>query len=156
MATAPRFTYNISKQNNDRPENESYYTYNQNNNSQNNQNQDIIYQNQDNIQNSSFLNRTSPLPFNTMIPLYENNIINNTYSNLNYNNNENRFSRLNSRLDEINSKINKEKIDKETFIHNKINNTELMLKTNNENCLKKISEMKNNIKSLYNFLDQIK
>ena len=59
-------------------------------------------------------------------------------------------------MDEINSKISKEKLDKESFIHNKISNTEIILKTNNENCLKKINEIKNNIKSLYNFFDQIK
>ena len=53
------------------------------------------------------------------------------------------------KIHEINTKINQEKIDKESFIHNKITSTEIMMKTNNENCLRKINEVKNNIKSLY-------
>ena len=157
MSSPSRLTYDINRQNKDIDQNNaSYYTYNQNFNDDNNKN--IIYQNQDinNItQNNSFLNQTSPLPFNLRIPFKEDNlIINNSY---NYqSNNEIRFNRLHSRLDEINSKISKEKLDKESFIHNKISNTEIILKTNNENCLKKINEIKNNIKSLYNFFDQIK
>ena len=157
MSSPSRLTYDINRQNKDIDQNNaSYYTYNQNFNDDNNKN--IIYQNQDinNItQNNSFLNQTSPLPFNSRIPFKEDNlIINNSY---NYqSNNEIRFNRLHSRLDEINSKISKEKLDKESFIHNKISNTEIILKTNNENCLKKINEIKNNIKSLYNFFDQIK
>ena len=154
MSSPARYTYNISKpiQNQENDQNVSYYTYNPNNNYLN-QTRDIIYQNQNQEinQNNSFLNQTSPLPFNPRNPYYENNNIN-----INNNNNDLRFSRLNSRLDEINTKISKEKVDKESFIHNKITNTELMLKTNNENTLRKINEAKNNIKSLYNFLEKIK
>jgi hypothetical protein len=92
---------------------------------------------------------------------YENNdnIINNfySYSNIKINNrNDYRFNRLHSRLDEINIKISKEKMDKESFIHNKITNTELILKNNNENCLRKINEVKNTLKSLTTLLEQIK
>ena len=127
MSSPARYTYNISKpiQNQENDQNVSYYTYNPNNNYLN-QTRDIIYQNQNQEinQNNSFLNQTSPLPFNPRNPYYENNNIN-----IN-NNNDLRFSRLNSRLDEINTKISKEKVDKESFIHNKITNTELMLKTN--------------------------
>lgn len=152
MSSPPRFTYNISKPNliQEKEQNESYYTYTPNYNYLN-QTNDIIHQNynQEINQSTSFLNQTSPLPFYPKTPFYENNNINNI-------NNDLRFSRLHSRLDEINTKINKEKIDKESFILNKISNTELMLKTNNENCLRKINEAKNNIKSLYNLLEKIK
>ncbi len=47
-------------------------------------------------------------------------------------------------------------MDKESFIHNKITNTELILKNNNENCLRKINEVKNTLKSLTSLLEQIK
>lgn len=168
MSYQPRFTYNIDRKNNEQDQNinnASYYTYNQNNYDIENPNinNDIIYQSQDininnnNNPNSSYLNQTSPLPFNPKNIYEENNIINNSYNYPNnINNNEIRFNRLHTRLDEINTKINKEKVDKESFIHNKITSTELMMKTNNENCLRKINEVKNTIKSLYNFFDQIK
>jgi hypothetical protein len=105
MSPPSRYTYNISRpiQNQENDQNVSYYTYNPNNNFLN-QTRDIIYQNQNQEinQNNSFLNQTSPLPFNLRIPFKEDNlIINNSY---NYqSNNEIRFNRLHSRLDEINS-----------------------------------------------------
>ena len=150
MSFSPTYTYNINKPNKEFDQNFSYKTYNPDYNSET-QNKDIIYQSQNQEKNqNSFLNQTSPLPFNTKNNYNEN-------SNINFNNNSDiRFSRLNSRLDEINSKIDMEKIDKESFIKNKITSTELMLKTNNENCLRKIKEVRDNIKDLYNFLDQIK
>ena len=106
MSSPSRLTYDINRQNKDIDQNNaSYYTYNQNFNDENNKN--IIYQNQDinNItQNNSFLNQTSPLPFNSRIPFKEDNlIINNSY---NYqSNNDIKFIRLHSCLEEINSKI---------------------------------------------------
>ena len=153
MSSPSRFTYDINRYNNDIEQNNSYYTYNpyyNNYDSQNIENNDIIFPSQEQNQNKSYLNQTSPL-------LYESNNNNiNPYNYQNSNMNEIRFSRLHSRLDEINDKINKEKIDKESFIHNKITNTELMLKSNSENWLKKIKEMKNDVKGLYNVLESIK
>ena len=159
MSSPNRFTYNIDRLSLDKDKNNtSYYTYNPNYilESQNqNQNNDIIYQSNDLINvnnnqksNTSYLNQTSPIPFHTTY---------NNYQNLNLtNDNEMRFNRLNSRLEEINSKISKEKTDKEGFIHNKLTNTELVMKTYNETCLRKINEVKNDIKGLYNFFEQIK
>jgi hypothetical protein len=155
MSIPIRYTYNFDRQNIEVDKNNtSYYTYNPNIISENqNQNNDIIYQNNDliNINNTpdtSYMNQTSPIPFHTTL---------NNYQNLNLNNeNQMRFNRLNSRLEEINSKISKEKVDKESFIHNKLTNTELMMKNYNETCLKKINEVKNDIKNLYTFLEQIK
>ena len=153
MTSPSRFTYDVNRHNIDIDQNNSYYTYNPNYNNYNNynpniENKDIIYQSpsQDQELNISYLNKTTPL-------FYENNNNNNI---INSNTNEIRFSRLHSRLDEINDKINKEKIDKKSFIHNKITNTELMLKTNSENWLKKIKEMKNDVKNLYNLFESIK
>ena len=157
MSIPIRYTYNFDRQNIEVDKNNtSYYTYNPNIISENqnqNQNNDIIYQNNDliNINNTpdtSYMNQTSPIPFHTTL---------NNYQNLNLSNeNQMRFNRLNSRLEEINSKISKEKVDKESFIHNKLTNTELMMKNYNETCLKKINEVKNDIKNLYTFLEQIK
>ena len=153
MSFSPTFPYNIIKPSNEFDQNPIYKTYNQDYNRET-QNNDIIYQSQNIEKNpfNSILNQSSPIPFNSRNSYNENNNMN-----ININNdNDDRFSRLNSRLDEINTKIDMEKIDKETFIQNKIASTELMLKINNENCLRKIKEAKNSIKDLYNFLDQIK
>ena len=70
--------------------------------------------------------------------------------------NDNRFSRLYSRLDQINDKINKEKIEKENLIHSKISTTEMILDNNNENRARKIKEIKSSIKSLSLLFEQIK
>ena len=108
-STTPRLTYNITSRNNDIDKNNSYYTYNNINQNYENINKDILFQPQylyDN-QNTSLLNQTTPLPYN---PVYQNEIsyINNSnINNISYN--DNRFSRIHSRLDEINDKINKEK-----------------------------------------------
>ena len=74
----------------------------------------------------------------------------------NFSNDINRFNRLHSRLDEINSKINQEKIERENLLHSKINTTEMLLDTNNQNSLRKLREMKNAINGLSNLFEQIK
>ena len=149
MDSAPRLTYNIVTQNNDNDQNNSYYTYNANN--YENINKD------NNLRNKtlSILNLSTPLTYN---PVYtkenKNNIsnlnnINNIKSPNNLNNdsfNDSRFSRLHSRLDEINDKINKEKMQKENFIHSKINTTEMLLNNNNEVRERKLKEIKSSIR----------
>ena len=156
MSSTTRLTYNINSRNNDIDTNNSYYTYNNINQNYGNQNKDIIYQPQNSYenQNISLLNQTNPLPYN---PLYLNdsNYINNSnINNISYN--DNRFSRIHSRLDEINDKINKEKIEKENLIHSKITTTEMLLDNNNENKARKIKEIKTSIRGLSLLFEQIK
>ena len=150
MSTGTRLTYNINSRNNDLNINNSYYTYNPNQNYEN-MNQNILCQTQN--PNISILNQTSP-PYGYN-PIY-NDI---SSSNININNisyNDSRFSRLHSRLDEINDKINKEKSEKENLIHSKITTTEMLLDNNNENRERKIKEIKSSIKSLSLLFEQIK
>ena len=147
--TETRLTYNINSVNNDFDTNNSYYTYNQNQN-YGNINKDILYinksQNQIDNQNISYLNQTTPLPYNQIF-FNDNNYM--SY-------NDNRFSRLHSRLDQINDKINKEKIEKENLIHSKISTSEMLLDSNNEIKARKIKEIKSSIRSLSLLFEQIK
>lgn len=144
MASTTRFTYNITSQNNDLDRNNSYYTYNNYNNYDNINNNNIIYSQSQN-HNNSFLNQTTPLIYN------ENN---SNLNNISYN--VNRFSRLHSRLDEINEKINRDKDEKENYVHNKITTTEMILDNNNEIKARKIKEIKTSIRSLSALFEQIK
>ena len=156
MSSTTRLTYNINSRNNDIDTNNSYYTYNNINQNYGNQNKDIIYQPQNSYenQNISLLNQTNPLPYNP-IYLNDSNFINNSnINNISYN--DNRFSRIHSRLDEINDKINKEKIEKENLIHSKITTTEMLLDNNNENKARKIKEIKTSIRGLSLLFEQIK
>jgi hypothetical protein len=156
MSSTTRLTYNINSRNNDIDTNNSYYTYNNINQNYGNQNKDIIYQPQNSYenQNISLLNQTNPLPYNPVY-LNDSNYINNSnINNISYN--DNRFSRIHSRLDEINDKINKEKIEKENLIHSKITTTEMLLDNNNENKARKIKEIKTSIRGLSLLFEQIK
>jgi hypothetical protein len=156
MSSTTRLTYNINSRNNDIDTNNSYYTYNNINQNYGNQNKDIIYQPQNSYenQNISLLNQTNPLPYNPVY-LNDSNYINNSnINNISYN--DNRFSRIHSRLDEINDKINKEKIEKENLIHSKITTTEMLLDNNNENIARKIKEIKTSIRGLSLLFEQIK
>ena len=156
MSSSTRLTYNINSRNNDIDTNNSYYTYNNINQNYGNQNKDIIYQPQNSYenQNISLLNQTNPLPYNPVY-LNDSNYINNSnINNISYN--DNRFSRIHSRLDEINDKINKEKIEKENLIHSKITTTEMLLDNNNENKARKIKEIKTSIRGLSLLFEQIK
>ena len=156
MSSTTRLTYNINSRNNDIDTNNSYYTYNNINQNYGNINKDIIYQPQNSYenQNISLLNQTNPLPYNPVY-LNDSNYINNSnINNISYN--DNRFSRIHSRLDEINDKINKEKIEKENLIHSKITTTEMLLDNNNENKARKIKEIKTSIRGLSLLFEQIK
>lgn len=156
MSSTTRLTYNINSRNNDIDTNNSYYTYNNINQNYGNQNKDIIYQPQNSYenQNISLLNQINPLPYNPVY-LNDSNYINNSnINNISYN--DNRFSRIHSRLDEINDKINKEKIEKENLIHSKITTTEMLLDNNNENKARKIKEIKTSIRGLSLLFEQIK
>ena len=145
MSDGTRLTYNINSRNIDIDSNNNYYTYNPNQNYEN-INNDILYQSQNLIQGVSILNQTTPLNYN--------NISCSNINNMSYN--DNRFSRLHSRLDEINDKINKEKSEKENLIHSKITTTEMLLDSNNENRERKIKEIKSSIKGLSLLFEQIK
>ena len=145
MSDGTRLTYNINSRNIDIDSNNNYYTYNPNQNYEN-INNDILYQSQNPIQGVSILNQTTPLNYN--------NISCSNINNMSYN--DNRFSRLHSRLDEINDKINKEKSEKENLIHSKITTTEMLLDSNNENRERKIKEIKSSIKGLSLLFEQIK
>ena len=156
MSSTTRLTYNINSRNNDIYTNNSYYTYNNINQNYGKENKDIIYQPQNSYenQNISLLNQTNPLPYNPVY-LNDSNYINNSnINNISYN--DNRFSRIHSRLDEINDKINKEKIEKENLIHSKITTTEMLLDNNNENKARKIKEIKTSIRGLSLLFEQIK
>ena len=142
MASTTRYTYNITSQNNDLDRNNSYYTYNNYNNYDNTNNNNLYSQNQ----NNSFLNQTTPLIYK------EDN--NSNLNNITYN--VNRFNRLHSRLDEINEKINRDKDEKENYIHNKITTTEMILDNNNEIRARKIKEIKTSIRGLSALFEQIK
>jgi tetrahydromethanopterin S-methyltransferase subunit G len=144
MASTTRYTYNITSQNNDLDRNNSYYTYNNYNNYDNINNNNLYTQNQN--QNNSILNQTTPLIYN------EDN--NSNLNNITYN--VNRFNRLHSRLDEINEKINRDKDEKENYIHNKITTTEMILDNNNEIRARKIKEIKTSIRGLSALFEQIK
>ena len=154
MSSPARLTYNINSRNYENDEINNYYTYNPNQNYEN-INKDILYQsqnpNQNDYQNISILNQTNPLPY-SQNQIYSND--NNSNSNISYN--ENRFSRLHSRLDEINDKINKEKSEKENLIHSKITTTEMLLDNNNENRARKIKEIKSSIRGISLLFEQIK
>jgi hypothetical protein len=149
MSSETRLTYNINSRNNNIDQNNSYYTYNANNN-YDNINKDIIHQTQN--QNDILLNNTAPLQSNQNY-LNENsclsNIMNSSY-------NDCRFNRLHSRLDEINDKINKEKMEKENLIHSKITTTEMLLDNNNETRARKLREIKTSIRGLSLLFEQIK
>lgn len=89
----------------------------------------------------------------------------NSSSNLNYNINNNtsysdinnpRFSRLHYRLDQISSKINQEKQERENLLHSKINTTEILLDNNFSNRIKKIRDIKESIRGLSSLFEQIK
>jgi hypothetical protein len=156
MSSTTRLTYNINSRNNDIDTNNSYYTYNNINQNYGNQNKDIIYQPQNSYenQNISLLNQTNPLPYNPVY-LNDSNYINNSnINNISYN--DNRFSRIHSRLDEINDKINKEKMEKENLIHSKITTTEMLLDNNNETRARKLREIKTSIRGLSLLFEQIK
>ena len=144
MASTTRYTYNITSQNNDLDRNNSYYTYNNYNNYDNINNNNLYKQNQN--QNNSILIQTTPLIYN------EDN--NSNLNNISYN--ANRFSRLHSRLDEISDKINRDKDEKENYIHNKITTTEMILDNNNEIRSRKIKEIKTSIRGLHALFEQIK
>ena len=151
LVSTSRFTYNINSRNINNDINNSYYTYNNNQNYEN-INKNIIYQSQNinpnDNQNISLLNQSNPLPYYQTYS-NENNISYNSY-------NDNRFIRLNSRLDEINAKINKEKMEKENLILSKISTTEILLDNNNENRMRKIKEIKNSISDISLLFEQIK
>ena len=151
MNSTSRFTYNINSRNINNDINNSYYTYNNNQNYEN-INKNIIYQSQNinpnDNQNISLLNQSNPLPYYQTYS-NENNISYNSY-------NDNRFIRLNSRLNEINAKINKEKMEKENLILSKISTTEILLDNNNENRMRKIKEIKNSISDISLLFEQIK
>ena len=149
MSSEQRLTYNINSRNDDIDQNNSYNTYNVNNNYEG-INKDIIYQTQN--PNDIILNNTTPLTYN---PIYTND--SNYISNINNSSfNDNRFSRLHSRLDEINDKINKEKMEKENLIHSKITTTEMLLDNNNESRARKIRDIKTSIRGLSLLFEQIK
>ena len=97
--------------------------------------------------NTDLKNYTNPIISQTQ--KYNTNISNNS-------NDINRFSRLHSRLDEINSKISQEKVERENLIHSKINTAEMLLDSNNQNSLKKLREMKTKISELTVLFEQIK
>ena len=97
--------------------------------------------------NTDSKNYTNPIISQTQ--KYNTNISNNS-------NDINRFSRLHSRLDEINSKISQEKVERENLIHSKINTAEMLLDSNNQNSLKKLREMKTKISELTVLFEQIK
>ena len=130
MSSNTRLTYNIIDSK-DIDQNKNYYTSNEYNPYNNNLNS---FQNPNFAQNESLLKQKSN---------------NNIYD-------ENRFSRLHSKIDEINEKLNKEKIEKENLIHSKISTAEMFLNNNNEIKSKKIKEIKSSIKNLSLLLEQIK
>ena len=150
MSSPARLTYNINSRNYENDEINNYYTYNPNQNYEN-INKDIIYQsqNQNDYKNISLLNQTNPLP-------YSQSYSNDQNSNNSISYNENRFSRLHSRLDEINDKINKEKNEKENLIHSKITTTEMLLDNNNENRARKLKEIKTSIRGISLLFEQIR
>ena len=142
MSISSRLTYNINSLNDIDIINKNY-TFKQNNE---NINKDILCQSQNDNFKISILNRTTPLPYDQ---IYSTDINNISY-------NENRFNLLHSRLDEINDKINKEKMEKENLIHSKITTTEMLLDNNNENRERKIKEIKTSIRGLSLLFEQIK
>ena len=155
-SNTPRLTYNITSRNNNVDKNNNYYTYSNINQNYENINNDILFQPQysyDN-QNISLLNQTTPLPYNQVSPNDCSYINNSNINNISYN--DNRFSRIHSRLDEINDKINKEKMEKENLIHSKITTTEMLLDNNNENKARKIKEIKTSIRGISLLFEQIK
>ena len=149
MSSETRLTYNINSINNNIEQNNSYYTYNANNN-YDNINQDIIHQTQN--QKDILLNNTAPLQTNQNY-LNENSYLSNM---MNSSYNDCRFNRRHSRLDEINDKINKEKMEKENLIHSKITTTEMLLDNNNETRARKLREIKTSIRGLSLLFEQIK
>ena len=152
MSSEARLTYNINSRNNNVDQNNSYYTYNATNNFDNNINRDIIYQTQTQNPNDLLLNNTAPILYNQTFT-NESNCISNM---INTSFNDCRFNRLHSRLDEINDKINKEKMEKENLIHSKITTTEMLLDNNNEAKARKLREIKTSIRGLSLLFEQIK
>ena len=154
MTSTSRLTYNINSLNNSLDINNKYDTYG-NNLKHENINNDIIYQsqniNQNENQNISVNKTNSLIHYQT----YSND--NNNYNNTSYDlYNDNRFILLHSRLDEINDTINKNKMEKENFIHSKISTTENILDNNNENSSRKIKEIKCSIRKLSLLFEEIK
>lgn len=141
---APRLTYSLSIP----KENNIYQNYNPqsqtqlSNSFQNNNIYSTDIKTSTNYQNNPVISQSQPLIYNTDISNTSNDI--------------NRFNRLHSRLDEINSKICQEKIERENLIHSKINTTEMLLDTNNQNSLRKLREMKTAISGLSVLFEQIR